>query len=205
MRSSTPDLTQSLLIKWNLKLIPYVPSKHGSQNLVLHPLWHRSHYFTKFSLPSFSSPPHLPKNIFLFLLWIHSAWKGCLGHCVCFIAVDQESVILIITFLDFLLCFSGGSDSKESVCNMGTPGSTLGLGRSPGEGNGNPLQFSCLENYTDKGAWWATVHWVSQSDTTEWLTYTAMYQSGCLSVVLPIKCCRTFAVLPSDRWEVIPT
>ena len=145
------------------------------------------------------------KIFFLFLLWTHSAWKGCHGHCVCFITVDQESIILIITFPDFLLRFSGGSDGRESVCNTRAPGSILGLGRSPGEGNGNPLQDACLENYMDKGACWATVHWVSQSDMTERLTYTTMYQSGCLSVVLPIKCCQTFALLPSDRWEVIPT
>ena len=43
----------------------------------------------------------------------------------------------------------GGSDGKESACNVGDPGSTPGLGRSPGEGNGNPLQYSCLENSMD--------------------------------------------------------
>ena len=59
--------------------------------------------------------------------------------------------------------FPGGSDSKESACKAGDPGSTLGLGRSPGEGNGNPLQYSCLENPMDRGTWWATVHGVSKS------------------------------------------
>ena len=52
----------------------------------------------------------------------------------------------------------GGSDYKEFACNEGDPGSIPGLGRSPGEGNGNPLQYSCLENSMDRGAWWATVH-----------------------------------------------
>ena len=53
--------------------------------------------------------------------------------------------------------FPGGSDSKESACNTGDPGSILGLERSPGEGNGYPLQYSCLEDSTDRGAWRATV------------------------------------------------
>ena len=59
----------------------------------------------------------------------------------------------------------GGSDSKESVCNVGNPGSVSGSGRSPGEGNDNPLQYSGLENSMDRGAWWATVHEVAKSWT----------------------------------------
>ena len=53
--------------------------------------------------------------------------------------------------------FPGGSDSKESACNTGDLGAIPGLGRSPGVGNGNPLQYSCLENSKDRGVWWATV------------------------------------------------
>ena len=49
--------------------------------------------------------------------------------------------------------FPGGSDSKASVYNAGDPGLSPGLGRSPGEGNGNPLQYYCLENAMDRGAW----------------------------------------------------
>ena len=49
--------------------------------------------------------------------------------------------------------FPGGSEDKASACNVGDPGSIPGSGRSPGDGNGNPLQYSCL----DRGAWWATV------------------------------------------------
>ena len=53
---------------------------------------------------------------------------------------------------------------RESACNAGDPGSIPGLGRSPGEGNGNPLQYSCLKNSMDRrGAWWATVHGVAKS------------------------------------------
>ena len=55
-----------------------------------------------------------------------------------------------------------GSDSKASAYSEGDLGSIPWLGRSPGEGNGNPLQYSCLENPVDGGAWWATVHGVSK-------------------------------------------
>ena len=61
--------------------------------------------------------------------------------------------------------FPGGSDGKESVCNAGDLGWIPGLGRSPGEGNGSPLQYTCLENPMDRGAWWATVHAVTKSQT----------------------------------------
>ena len=60
--------------------------------------------------------------------------------------------------------FPGGSEVKVSACNAGDLGSIPGSGRSSGEGNGNPLQYSCLENPMDGGAWWAIVH-RSQSRT----------------------------------------
>ena len=63
----------------------------------------------------------------------------------------------------FLLGFPGGSDGKASVCNLGHLGSIPGLGRSSGEGNGNPLQYSCLENPMDRRAWQATVHGVARA------------------------------------------
>ena len=63
--------------------------------------------------------------------------------------------------------FLGGSDGKESACNVGDLGLIPGSGRSPGEGNGTPLQHPFLENPTDGGAWRATVQGVSESDTTE--------------------------------------
>ena len=68
---------------------------------------------------------------------------------------------------DSSLCFlfPGGSDGKASACNAGDPGSIPGWGRSPGEGNGNPLQYSCLENPTDGEAWQATVYGVAKSRT----------------------------------------
>ena len=63
----------------------------------------------------------------------------------------------------YILGFPGGSEGKASACNAGDPGSIPGWGRSPGEGIGNPLQYSCLENPMDGGAWWATVHGVTKS------------------------------------------
>ena len=59
----------------------------------------------------------------------------------------------------------GGPEVKASACNVGDLGSIPGSGRSSGEGNGNPLQYSCLENPMDQGAWWATVHGVAKSWT----------------------------------------
>jgi len=54
--------------------------------------------------------------------------------------------------------FPGDSDGNKSACNAGDPGSVPGSDRSPGEGNGNPLEYSCLENSMDRGIWQATVH-----------------------------------------------
>ena len=62
--------------------------------------------------------------------------------------------------------FPGGSDGKESACSAGALGSILGSGRSPGEGNGYPLQYSFLGNLMDRGVWWATVHGIAESDMT---------------------------------------
>ena len=62
-----------------------------------------------------------------------------------------------------LLGFPGGSEVKASACDAGDLGLIPGLGRSPGEGNGNPLQYSCLENPMERGTWWATVHGVAKS------------------------------------------
>ena len=66
----------------------------------------------------------------------------------------------------YSFCFPGSSDGKESVCNVGDWGSIPGLGRSPGKGNANPFQYSCLQNPMDEEAWWAH----KESDMTEQLT-----------------------------------
>ena len=75
---------------------------------------------------------------------------------ICFFAVFGAEPAKCLEYA----CIPGGSDCKESACNAGDLGLIPGLGRSPGEGNGNTLQYSCLENSMDRGAWWATVHGV---------------------------------------------
>ena len=67
--------------------------------------------------------------------------------------------------------FPGSSDSKESACNAGDPGSVPGSGRSPGEGNGNPLQYASLGNPMDRGARWATVLGLQESGVNEQLNH----------------------------------
>ena len=71
-------------------------------------------------------------------------------------------------FTDASVHISGGSVGKASARNVRDLGSVPGLGRSPGEGNGHPLQYSCLEDSMDGGAWWATVHGVTKTWT--WLS-----------------------------------
>ena len=88
------------------------------------------------------------------------------------------------SFYYTLLGFPGGSEVKASACNSGDLGSIPGLGRSPGEGTGNPLQCSSLENPMDRGAWWATVHgvpksWTRLSDFTfTFFTHCVLFHKG---------------------------
>ena len=70
-----------------------------------------------------------------------------------------------ITCVIIILGFPGGSDGKESACNVVELSLIPGLVRSPGEGDGNPLQYSCLENLLDGEAWWLIVHGVAKSWT----------------------------------------
>ena len=72
---------------------------------------------------------------------------------------------MLYSMADFKKRVPGGSDGKEFACKAEDSGSIPGSRRAPGEGNGNPLQYSCLRNSMDRGAWWATVHGVTKSQT----------------------------------------
>ena len=76
-----------------------------------------------------------------------------------------QPLLRVLILHDLPLDLPGGSVVKNPPASVGDTGSIPGSGRSPGEGNGNPLQYSCLENPVDRGAWWATVHGVAQSQT----------------------------------------
>ena len=107
-------------------------------------------------------------------------WRGCPSWRPCYLnwVACGAYVIQSCCGVLFLCCtkadlqdtnttngFPGGSEVKASASNAGDPGSIPGSGRSPGEGNGNPLQYFCLENPMDRGAWQATVHGVPKSWT----------------------------------------
>ena len=88
---------------------------------------------------------------------------------------NSSNPVIAASVIDTCIFYKGfpcSSVGKESACSTGDPGSILGLGRSPGEGNGNWLQYPCLENLMDTGACWAAVHGDAESGMTEWLTLT---------------------------------
>ena len=82
------------------------------------------------------------------------------------------------------LGFPGGSEGKASACNAGDPGSIPGWGISPGEGNGNPLQYSCLENPMDGEASWATVHGVRVAKNRTWPSDFTLGESTCMAFLV---------------------
>ena len=104
-----------------------------------------------------------------------NVWASLVAQLVKNLPAMQETLIRFLGWEDswernrlpipVFLGFFGGSDGKESACNVGDLRSIPGLGRSPGGVHGNLLQCSCLENPMDKGAWWATVHRVAKSWT----------------------------------------
>ena len=87
------------------------------------------------------------------------------GHYIIIKGSIQEEDIIIVNIFAPNMGFPCSLVGKESACNAGDLGLIPGLGRLPGEGNGNSLQYSCLENLMDRGAWQATVHGVAKSRT----------------------------------------
>ena len=105
---------------------------------------------------------------------------------LCYIAASYK----LWAYMGFL----GGSNGKESACNEGDSGLIPGLGRSPGDGNGNPPQYFCLGNPMDRGAWQAVVHEVSKSQThlsdfeNEWVYIHQCYFLNLSYPLLPPPC-----------------
>ena len=97
------------------------------------------------------------KTCLKWLLWGAEIQRGEMGW-----------VLLIFIIHVVILGFSGGSDSKEYAYNCGRPGFHPWFQKYPGEGHGNQLQYSCLENSMDRGDWWATVYGIAKSQT--WLS-----------------------------------
>ena len=118
----------------------------GCLSLDLGPIWENPEWFHPEILSlttSANSSPHLPP------LPTHR-FRG-LGHGYMFVGANVQSTTSIMwTIFYLLLDFPGGSDGKASAYKVGDPGSIPGLGRSPGDGNGDPLQYSCLENPIDR-------------------------------------------------------
>ena len=83
-----------------------------------------------------------------------------------------------IAYTQYDMGFPGGSDGKESACNAGDPGLIPGWGISPGGERCNPLQYSCLENPMNRGAWWATVRGVAKSHTAERLSTAQLWHDS---------------------------
>ena len=109
-----------------------------------------------------------------FLEEISSLSNSVVFHCVFALIAEEGFLYLSLLFFGTLhydlsnnckMGFPGGSNGKESACSPVDPGSNPGSGRSPGEGNGYPLQYSCLEKSMDRGAWGATAHGVANSGT----------------------------------------
>ena len=87
----------------------------------------------------------------------------CVHMCMCVLSMSVYVCACVCIYV--CMGFPDGSDGKESACNAADPDSISGLGRSPGEGNGNPLQYSCLENSMEKEAWYTIVHVIAKSRT----------------------------------------
>ena len=145
-------------------LVQIIPAVHG----VLVP----SLYHQVLNIPVDPDEMCLPKILFLSPFW-NVPFAQHIQACVIVTFVIIHSLLLtviplgkrVISYLPLYLYFPDGSVVKNPPANAGDMDSVSGLGRSPGEGNGNPVQYFCLGDPMDRGAWWATVHGVAKSQT----------------------------------------
>ena len=154
-----------LILCHPLLLLPPIPSsiRVFSNESTLHMRWPKYWSFSFSISPSKENPGLISFRMdWLDLLAIQGTLKSLLQH-----HSSKASILwrFLETFYSLSEAFLGGSDGKVSAYNAGDPGSIPGSGRSSGEGNGNPLQYSCLENLRDGGAWWAAIYGVTQSWT----------------------------------------
>ena len=122
---------------------------------------------------------------------------------------NHHSSLPPLTFFPFPFLSLVAQMVKASACNVGDPGSIPGSGRSPGEGNGNPLQYSCLENSMDGGAWWATAHGVAKSRTRNNFTFTFhFFAKLCLTLTTPWTVARQAPLFMGfsrqENWSGLP-
>jgi len=122
------------------------------------------------------------------LLAVQGTLKSLFQHHSSKASILQRSAFFMVQLLHPYI--PGGSDSKESACSVEDPGLTLQSGRSPGEGNGYPLQCSCLKNSMDRGAWQATDQ-LKELDMTERLTHTSLIYIH--AYVIPSKTLSSFS------------
>ena len=122
----------------------------------------------------------------------------CLHMCVCM------CVLYVCVCVCVCIGFPGVSEVKPSACSARDLGSILGLGRSPGEENGNPLQYSCLENPMHEEAWWATVHGVRKSRTRlSDLTHSLIYVYICVYIYYTIiSIGRAGYIIYKDQYKI---
>ena len=146
----------------------------------------------------------LPDIIHNWQFFTFSTWKTLCHLCLAFVASSDWATVIC----HVIWCFLIGSGGKESACNVGDLSLIPGSGRSPGEGNGNPHQYSCLENPMDGGVWQATVNGIAKSWT--WLsdfTFIIMYHFSLAgfktffplhftSLIIHVSCCEILLVYP---------
>ena len=130
--------------------------------------------------PTHALHPMLPQIIWNTMRLLHALGCWCPPHlptslCITMLFKPSSNIKNYpIPETHFEGLFPGDSEGKEFTCNAGDPSLTPGSGRSPAEGSGNPLQYSCLENPMDRGTWWATAQPELQRVRHNWVTNTLL-------------------------------